>query len=123
MVDFRKVAKRVTSLSDIMTNREKITNEDLIGAQEYATVHITDMDRLSLEDNQHSWIYTTEEYPNYYSYAGTVLNKIFEEYLTYFPADDVDALREEFNKAGGITVELSYGTTKKGNDIIKVKVV
>lgn len=122
MVDFRKVAKRVTSLSDIMTNREKITNEDLIGAQEYATVHITDMDRLSLEDNQHSWIYTTEEYPNYYAYAGTVLNKIFEEYLTYFP-DDVDALRAEFNKAGGITVELSYGTTKKGNDIIKVKVV
>lgn len=117
-------AKAVTSLSDLMSGREKGNTSDLINQK--LTVQAVDLTRLlnnntgELEDVP---VIIFKEIADKFYFGGTVWKQIIESWVelydTQSPLKDVntDLQKEE------IIVEITNGRTKKGNNITRVEIL
>lgn len=122
MVDFRTLAKKETSLSDVMTDRQKVTTDQLIETYPDG-FNIIAFDYVQGKKSKNKYpAYNIEEDPTIFCNAGTVLTRIFDEFVAAMDGD-VDAASEELRRQGGLTVKLAHGTTKSGDDLITVEVL
>ena len=122
MKNFKEIAKAQTTLSEVMNNKEKVTNEYLIS--EYPNgFTITNFDFIrSNKDNGRYAVYNIAENTNIFASAGTVLNRIFEDFVEEYNGN-VYAASNGLKEYGGITVKLSHGHTRKGKNVILVDIL
>ena len=113
-LNFKKIAKSATVLSDLMEHRTKVSKKDGI-------YHITDFDIVpSPKGGTYAICAISDtEFIN----GGFVLTKIFNEFVDMNDGD-ITATREEFKKSGGIRVKLEKTLTNDGTkNLTKVEVL
>lgn len=121
-MDFRDLAKRQTTLSEVMLDREKITSDEII--QMYPDgITITAFDYVISKKTRKSYpIYNFAENVKVFANGGTILDRIFSEFVKACDGD-VAAASAELRRQGGLKVRLYHGTTKAGDDLVCVEVV
>lgn len=122
-MNFKDFAKKHTSGSSVLQDREKIETEALI-AKYPDGVSITDFDFLDSQDGGRYVVCTFEENPGLYFNGGKILTELFENIVSQF--EDLDQAREAYQKSPDdetIKVKLSHARSKKGNRYTKVEVV
>lgn len=122
MFDVRKAAMRATTLAELMEGREKGDTEDLI---EMGVVTIDGCESCMLpnEDGEpeEQWVYTIEEEPTKFYFAGTVLKNMFKSLLKE-AAGDYEVLYTGVADQK-IPVEFSKGKTREGKKCTKIRVL
>lgn len=93
---FKKVAKELTTLSELMQGREKTQIDELIKKYPEGFT-IADFDITTL-DNEEVGVFVTMEEPNYFCFAGLVLTNIFKSWIALFEGD-IEETRNEYAKA------------------------
>lgn len=127
-MDFKKIALDATTMSELMSGRDKMDTEELI--KKYpngVTIDFIDNVNMSQEDGEaeNVWIFVTEEQPDKFTFGGFVLAKIFNNILAEFEGD-YDAMIEEYNsslKGDKLHVKLERAKTKTKREITKVTVL
>lgn len=112
-INFKRIAQQETVLSDIMTNRTKVTKTD-------GKIHICDFDIIASAKGEAYVICAINE--DQFINGGFVLNRIFTAIVEEYHGD-VNRAREDFREAGGIDVRLERKKTKDGHDITTVEVI
>lgn len=119
-VDFRSLAMKATTLSELMVDKDKLSSEDIV--RKYPDgVTLTDFDVVTSGQDTYP-VFSIAEEPDAFYMGGAILMKIVNSFVEAFDGD-VDAASEEFSKSGGLKVILSMGRTKRGNSLVKVVVV
>lgn len=129
--NFRKVAQQSVSLCPLMSGREKLKTDDLVGQ----TLTVTAFDIASMVDTKTGElkefaVYTFAEYPSNYYSAGTVATKIARSWI----ADEtpVDGEYDVHEICGRLSPELAAEqvkfrftktTTRAGNNLVAVEVI
>lgn len=111
-INFKNVAKNVTTLAKIMENRDKIDTEEIISKYPDGFI-IDEIEFVTMQkgnDTDEFWAFHIAG-TNYFAFAGLVLNKIFNEYLKIMEGD-YQALYSEFAQSGGIKVKLKSEISK-----------
>lgn len=93
---FKKVAKELTTLSELMQGREKTQIDELIVAYPDGFT-IIDFDITTL-DNEEVGVFVTKEAPNFFCFAGLVLTNIFKSWVALFEGD-IEGTRAEYAKS------------------------
>lgn len=127
-MDFKKIALDATTMSELMSGRDKMDTEELIKKYpDGVTIDFIDNVNMSQEDGEaeNVWIFVTEEQPDKFTFGGFVLAKIFNNILAEFEGD-YDAMIEEYNsslKEDKLRVKLERAKTKSKREITKVTVL
>lgn len=126
-MDFKKIALDATTISEIMTGRDKMDTEELIKKYpEGVTIDFIDNINMQQEDGEENvWIFITEEQPNKFTFAGFVLAKIFNNILAEFEGDYAEMIKT-YNSAlkeDKLRVKLERAKTKSKREITKVTVL
>lgn len=120
MVDFKAVAKKATTLSDLMNDREQIKNDDLI--KKYPDgVTITKFDVAVIDDKQFP-VFIFKEDPTKFFNGGAILMKIVDEWIKSYDGD-IDGASDDLASCGGIKIRLYSDKTKKGNNITRIEIL
>lgn len=126
-MDFKKIALDATTMSELMSERDKMDTEELI--KKYpngVTIDFIDNVNMQQEDGEENvWIFVTEEQPNKFTFAGFVLAKIFNNILAEFEGDYAEMI-ETYNSAlkeDKLRVKLERAKTKSKREITKVTVL
>lgn len=122
MADFRNMAKRQTTLSEVMTDRDKIKTEDII--EKYPDgITITAFDYIQSKKSKGKYpVFNFAEDPTVFCNGGTVLDRIFTDFVNAMDGD-VKAASDELRRQGGLQVKLSKGETKNGDELTLVEVI
>lgn len=126
-MDFKKIALDVTTMSELMSGRDKMDTEELIKKYpDGVTIDFIDNVNMQQEDEEENvWIFVTEEQPNKFTFAGFVLAKIFNNILAEFEGDYAEMI-ETYNSAlkeDKLRVKLERAKTKSKREITKVTVL
>lgn len=122
MADFRSMAKRQTTLSEVMNNREKITSQEVI--EKYPDgITIVAFDYIQSKKSKGKYpVFNFSEDMTVFCNGGTVLDRIFMDFVNAMDGD-VAAASNELRRQGGLQVKLSNGKTKAGDDLVMVEVI
>lgn len=112
-INFKKIAQQETVISDIMTNRAKVSKTD-------GEVHICDFDIISSGKGEAYAICAINE--DQFINGGFVLTRIFTAIVEEYHGD-VARAREDFRESGGFDVRLKRKKTRDGRDITTVEVI
>lgn len=122
MADFRNMAKRQTTLSEVMADRTKVKTDDLI-ADYPDGVTIIAFDYIQSKKSKGKYpVFNIAEDPTIFCNGGTVLDRIFKDFVEAMDGD-VKAASDELRRQGGLQVQLSKGKTKNGDDLTLVTVI
>lgn len=126
-MDFKKIALDVTTMSELMSGRDKMDTEELIKKYpDGITIDFIDNVNMQQEGGEENvWIFVTEEQPNKFTFAGFVLAKIFNNILAEFEGDYAEMI-ETYNstlKEDKLRVKLERAKTKSKREITKVTVL
>ena len=126
-MDFKKIALDATTMSELMSGRDKMDTEELIKKYpDGVTIDFIDNVNMQQEDGEENvWIFVTEEQPDKFTFGGFVLTKIFNNILAEFEGD-YDAMIETYNSAlkeDKLRVKLERAKTKSKREITKVTVL
>lgn len=121
-MDFRDLAKRQTTLSDVMLNREKVKTTDLIN--DYPDgVTIIAFDYVTSKKSKTPYpVFNIAEDPTIFCNGSTILDRIFSSFVKQYDGD-VKAASDELRRQGGLKVKLGHGTTKAGDELVTVEVL
>lgn len=120
-MSFREIAAKTLSLSDLMTGREKITTEQLIGQ----TVTVTEFDFATITDRGEEKTFPVlifKELPNNYYCGGTLLAKMCMAWVAEYDGD-VAAASNALADEGGVQIRFTAGKTKSGNNLTNITVL
>lgn len=122
MADFRNMAKRQTTLSEVMADRDKVKTDDLIA--EYPDgLTIIAFDYIQSKKSKGKYpVFNIAEDPTIFCNGGTVLDRIFRDFVDAMDGD-IKAASDELRRQGGLHVQLSKGRTKNGDDFTQVTVI
>lgn len=122
MADFRGMAKRQTTLSEVMNDREKITTQEVI--ERYPDgITIVAFDYIQSKKSKGKYpVFNFSEDMTVFCNGGTVLDRIFTDFVNAMDGD-VAAASNELRRQGGLQVKLSNGKTKAGDDLVMVEVI
>lgn len=126
-MDFKKIALDATTMSELMSGRNKMDTEELIKKYpDGITIDFIDNVNMQQEDEEENvWIFVTEEQPDKFTFAGFVLAKIFNNILAEFEGDYAEMI-ETYNSAlkeDKLRVKLERAKTKSKREITKVTVL
>lgn len=122
MADFRNMAKRQTTLSEVMTDRDKISTYDLI-AKYPDGVTIVAFDYIKSKKSISKYpVFNIAEDATVFCNGGTILDHIFHDFVEAMDGD-VKAASDELRRQGGLRVKLSKGETKSGDELTIVEVI
>lgn len=126
-MDFKKIALDATTISELISGRDKMDTEELIKKYpDGITIDFIDNVNMQQEDGEENvWIFVTEEQPNKFTFAGFVLAKIFNNILAEFEGDYAEMI-ETYNSAlkeDKLRVKLERAKTKSKREITKVMVL
>lgn len=121
MKNFRKLARKATTLSELMENREKIqTGEVIISFPDGITLNAVDVIKTS--DAEYP-VFTFLEDSNRFYCGGFILSKIVDTWLEEYNGD-LGMLNHDLAESGGVKVKLTETKTRDGkNNITEVEVV
>lgn len=112
-INFKKVAKQQTILSDIYEGRTKVDKEN-------GDIHICDFDIVPGKNGEMFAVCAIND--KQFINGGFLLTKIFTAIVDEY-AGDITEAREDFRRSGGIDVRLLKSRTNNGNSITKVDVL
>lgn len=117
-LNLSKIAKREVTLSQLMTDRELIDNEDIIkyypnGITIYAA------EEIQISDSRY-YVYLIKEENKKFAASGLILTKIFDKILEAC-GGDVEIFNEEL--AQGLSVKLIADKTKDKKPIYRIEVL
>lgn len=121
MKNFKDLAKKATTLSELMENREKIqTSEVIKNFPDGITINAVDV----INTSEASYpVFTFSEDSHVFYCGGVVLSKIVVRWLDEYNGD-LGLLNHDLAESGGVKVKLTEGKTHDGkNNITKVEVV
>ena len=121
-MDFRSMAKRQTTLSEVMVDREKITTEELM--EKYPDgVTIVAFDYITSRKSKGKYpVFNIEEDPTVFCNGGTIIDRIFKDFITACDGDIKEA-SDELRRQGGLNVKFGKGKTKAGDELTTVEVL
>lgn len=126
-MDFKKIALDVTTMSELMSGRDKMDTEELIKKYpDGVTIDFIDNVNMQQEGGEENvWIFVTEEQPNKFTFAGFVLTKIFNNILSEFEGDYAEMIEtyKSAPKEDKLRVKLERAKTKSKREITKVTVL
>lgn len=113
-INFKNIAQRATVLSPVMQGRTKVDKED-------GRYHIYDFDIVTNTNGEPYAIcaINDDEFIN----GGYVLTKIFLDVMADAGDMDIEEVRAEFRRSGGLDVELKRTRTKNKRDITQVTIL
>ena len=121
MKNFRDLARKATTLSELMENREKISTGEVIeNFPDGITLNAVDIIKTS--DATYP-VFTFVEDSNKFYCGGIVLSKIVDTWVKEYN-DDLGMLNHDLAESGGVKVKLTETKTRDGkNNITEVEVV
>ena len=121
MKNFRDLARKATTLSELMENREKIqTSEVIKNFPDGITIAAVDVIKSS--DVKYP-VFTFLEDPTKFYCGGIVLSKIVDTWVTEYNGD-LGMLNHDLAESGGVKVKLTETKTRDGkNNITQVEVL
>lgn len=121
MKNFRDLARKATTLSELMENREKIqTSEVIKNFPNGITINAVDVIKTS--DAEYP-VFTFLEDTNRFYCGGIVLSKIVDEWVEEYKGD-LGMLNHDLAESGGVKVKLKEAKTRDGkNNITEVEVI
>ena len=120
MKDFREIAKKEITLSELMTGRTQLKTEDII-AKYPNGVTVNRFDIVVL-DGKAFPIATIAEDDSVYFNGGTIMSKICEEWANSY-GGEIESASNDLEKAGGVKMIFEQAKTKKGNNITRVHII
>lgn len=121
MKNFRDLARKATTLSELMENRVKIQTSDVIkNFPDGITLNAVDMIKTS--DASYPVFTFSEDSDRFYC-GGIVLTKIVNTWLNEYNGD-LEMLNHDLVECGGVKVKLTETKTRDGkNNITQVEVI
>ena len=116
-MNFKAIAKKQTTMAEIMIDREKITTQEIIDDFDgEITIDNIEFCHIGSDD---VWAYTFEEDETKFAFAGYILSKIFNACLEAVGGD----FEELYKQWTPLKVKLSEGKTKNKNQVTLVEVL
>lgn len=121
MKNFRDLARKATTLSELMANREKIqTGEVIKNFPDGITLNAVDL--IHTSDTTYP-VFTFLEDPSRFYCGGIVLSKIVDKWVEEYNGD-LGMLNHDLSESGGVKVKLTETKTRDGkNNITEVEVI
>lgn len=119
MASVKDLAISVTSLSEVMQGKDKMSVEEIISKYPDG-VTIVAFDIVENGQGEQYSVYNIAENSNIFCNGGTVLNKVFNKMIDAF--GDIDNANAELTKEP-LKVKLEKAKTKTGNNFTKVIVL
>lgn len=124
MKNFRDLARKATTLSELMENREKIQTSDVIKKFPNG-ITINAVDMIKTSDATYP-VFTFSEDSKVFYCGGIILTKIVNTWLEEYDGDlcPLDSLNNDLAECGGVKVKLKESKTRDGkNNITEVEVI
>lgn len=120
--DFRAIAQQELSLSPLMTGREQIKTDDLIGKE--LTISEFDFATITDEHGEEKTfpVVLFTELPTVYYNGGALLNKLCMAWTAEFDGDILEA-SQSLRESGGVKVRFKATRTKRGNNLTTLEVL
>ena len=120
-LNFKDLAVKATSLSQIMEGRTKVSTNDMIDKYPDGFT-INGFDYVANKKGEKYCVFTIEEDDTIFVNGATVIQRIFDEFVDSM-GGDVDAASRELKRQGGLEVKFSWGQTKSGDQLVQVTVL
>lgn len=121
--NFKALATSQTIISELFTDREKLTTTDVI-AQFPDGATIADFDIVEYVDDageiQEYCVIVFAEDENKFYCGGALLTKIIKSWVGN---DNILDVRDEYKTSEPVAVKLSLARTKRNNNITKVEIL
>lgn len=119
---FRATAVSLTTISELMENREKLNIDDVI-AMFPNGFHISDFDLINIPETAPFAIITIAENDEVFIFCGVVITNIVNSWVKMFDGD-IDECRRVYKEANDfLKVKAEKVRTKNGHTITKVSVI
>lgn len=119
-IDFRKIAAKTLSLSELMANREQLKTEDLIGQE--VTMIAFDFATITDKGEEKTFpVILFSEYPERYYNGGTLLMKLCVAFTE--ECGDVLTASSALEDSGGVKLRFRNTKTKSGNNLTSIDVI
>lgn len=120
MINFKQYAEQATTLSPLMTGREKKNTDYMI--ENYPNgFTIEEFDMITIKESMFP-VVTVKEEPGIFYYGGTVLSKICNEWINAYEGDITQA-SEDLKRAGGIKIKVTNGKTKSNQNLTQITIL
>lgn len=120
MKNFRDLARKATTLSELMANREKISTEDVIkNFPDGITINAVDVIKTTTATYP---VFTFAEDNAMFYCGGIVLAKIVNTWLDEYNSD-LGMLNHDLAESGGVKVKLAESKTKDNKNVTTVEVM
>lgn len=116
-MNFKQIAKKATTIAEIMMDRDKISTEEIIDEFD-GDITITEIEWCDMGENS-AWAYAFEEDKDKFAFAGKVLGNVFNACLAACGGD----YEELYKKWEPLHVRISSGRTKKNQQVTLVEVL
>lgn len=121
MKNFRNLARKATTLSELMVNREKIKTVDVIKNFPDG-ITLNSVDVIKTSDAEYPVFTFVEDSTKFYC-GGIVLSKIVDTWVNEYNGD-LRKLNHDLAECGGVKVKLTETKTRDGkNNVTQVEVV
>ena len=121
MKNFKEIAVKTLSLSELMAGREQIKTDDLIG--QAATIIAFDFATITDKGEAKTFpVLLLKEYPDKYYNGGTLLMKLCMAWASEYDGD-VEAASADLEKSGGVHIRFRATRTKSGNNLTNITVL
>ena len=118
MTDIRLVAIELTTLSPLMIDKEKLALEEIADGEQVVSLDAVDLIEL---DGEEVCVFTTKEYPNYFSFGGVALKNLVNGIMDKTKAT-IDEINVELSKTP-LEMIFTRAKTKKGRDVTTIKII
>ena len=120
-VNFKKIASEELSLSPLMTGKEQVKTQELIGKE--LTIVAFDFATITDKGEEKTFpVIIFKELPDNYYNGGTLLMKLVIAWSAAFDGD-VEKASDELGRSGGVAVRFRETKTKSGNNLTSIDVL
>lgn len=129
--NFKQVAQEATSLCPLMSGREKLTTDDVVGKEltivEFGFAPKFNKDGSPVVDAETGeadtfGVVVFAEMPEMYYSVGVVFTKVCKMWAAEFGGDS-ELASHELKESGGVKVRFVQSKTRSGNNLVSVQIV
>ena len=130
MSNFKKIAQDTTVLCPLMSGREKLDTDDVVGkkftivafdfAPKFDKSGAPIVDEFTGESDVYGVLVFKEKPNNYYN-VGVVFTKVCKAWMVGY--DSPEAASADLAAEGGVAVKFEMTHTKSGNNLVNVQII
>lgn len=113
---FASIAKKATTLSPLMEDKERMSIDDMILAYPDGVI-INGFDMVSTGADSYP-VLTFIEDDSKFIFGGAIMNNICHDWLAHFDGD-IETANAALSSAGGVRIKFEKSRTKNGNNLTK----